>query len=260
MGVRRDVSVVVLVLATAVAAVIGPGIAPVGAAGDPTAELSINPAHRALTVTFIASSVDFPAPVVSYEWTFGDGKSKETKTRTVSHTYPSASTFQPTLVEADSQGQKASATGTLQLFQCSPSSAQCTKSVKNVGKFQLLQATGPIGSAQADVDLFVGPLKIANCEPQVAPAAAVTDSGFSGNLTVTLRYTTTHPTQLTTTCFSSTVAFADTAGKTVKSGALPTCQSSGQAKVPCVQSVAVSASKVFKVLLIPPGDPKVGGP
>jgi hypothetical protein len=55
------------------------------------------------------------------------------------------------------------------------------------------------------------------------------------------------------------VPFVDAAGKTVTSGALPTCSASNAA-VPCVQSIALVGSTVTKVILIPPGDPKVGAP
>ena len=62
-------------------------------APSPTAELSINPAAGALTVTFVAKSSGFPSPVVSYAWNFGDGHTATTSIPTVTHSYASASTF-----------------------------------------------------------------------------------------------------------------------------------------------------------------------
>jgi len=92
----------------------------------------------------------------------------------------------------------------------------------------------------------------------VQPAVALTDSGFTGKLTVTLEYRSSAPKQAHTTCFSSTVAFVDAAGKRVYNGVLPVCNDAQRA--PCVKSVRLSGAKVTKVLLVPPGDPKVGAP
>ncbi len=259
MRIRPGISAGLLVLAIGTTGAIGAGITPVGAAGTPKAELSIIPGEGSLTVEFVAGSVAFPSAVTSYQWSFGDGESATTPTDTVSHTYRKPSRYKPSVVEIAAKGVTASASGTLQVSQCAVGSSQCTESLSNVGKVQLVQATGPVGSNSASVSLFVGPYKISNCEPQVSPAAGLTDSGFTGDLTMTLKYTTTHATQVSTTCFASTVAFVDAAGKKVKSGPLPTCPVASP-KVPCVQSITVSGSKVTKVLLIPPGDPRVGAP
>jgi len=234
------------------------GAAPAGASGPPKAGLSIS-ARKGLAVTFVARSAGFSSPVTSYTWTFGDGGSTTTSKPTVTHTYPSPSTFAPAVTERDSTGDKATATGTLGLFDCPVGSTQCTEALANAGTVQLLQASGPVGSASpAGVDLFAGPFRIPNCEATIAPAVALTDSGFTGSLTVTLTYTTSQPKKVSTTCFSSPVAFVDGAGQTVHSGPLPMCQAAPGP--PCVESIQTAGSQVTKVLLIPPGDPKVGAP
>ncbi len=231
---------------------------PARAQATPTAEISINPGHEQFQVVFNAKSVGFPSAVVSYEWKFGDGMTADTATPSVSHTYPKAGAFLASVTERDAKGNKATATGTLTLFAC-PQSGSCTEQVKNSGSVMLLRASGPIAATSpATVDLFVDPYKISHCEPQVSTAVAVTDAGFTGNLTITLDYTTSFVSQEKTTCFSSKVPFRDAAGATVTNGALPTCGSNATA--PCVRSLAVSGTAVSKVLLIPPGDPKVGSP
>jgi len=58
------------------------------AAGGPTAELSIDSAAAPLSVTLVANSTGFPSLVVSYVWSFGDGKSAKTSKPTVVHRYP----------------------------------------------------------------------------------------------------------------------------------------------------------------------------
>ena len=92
-----------------------------------------------------------------------------------------------------------------------------------------------------------------------AAAAALTDSGFIGNLTVPLVYLTSYPDLARTTCFSSEVAFVDAAGMVVHSGPLPMCQVVVPVP-PCVVSINISGTLVTKVLLVPPGDPRVGAP
>jgi len=235
------------------------GAMPVGASGNPKAGLSINAAQGELTVTLVARSSGFSSAVDSYAWTFGDGQRETTSTPTVTHTYPAASTFSPSVTETDSTDDRATAMGTLGLFDCPAAATQCSESLTNVGTVQLLQVAGPVGSSSpARVDLFVGPFRIPNCQGMIATVAGLTDSGFTGSLTVTLQYTTSRSNGFTTTCFSSPVAFVNAAGRTVHNGALPMCQSA--AGPPCVQSIQHSGSDVTKVLLIPPGDPKVGAP
>lgn len=246
---------------TAIAAVVvgtvAIGAVPAGASGRPKAGLSVNAPRQGLTVTFVARSSGFSSPVDSYAWTFGDGEQTTTSTPKVTHRYPAAATFSPTVTETDTAGAMATATGTLALFVCPASGTQCTETLPDVGTVQLLQATGPV-SSPAGVDLFVGPFQISNCEASIAPAVALSDSGFTGNLSVTIQYTTSHPGHVSTTCFASSVAFVNTAGHTVHHGALPLCQNA--ASPPCEQSIQTSGSEVTKVLLIPPGDPKVGAP
>jgi hypothetical protein len=255
---RRRVARLLVAVASA-AGTISIAALPGAAADTPKAEISINPAEGTLTVTFTAQSTGFSSPVVTYRWSFGDGTTATTSTHAVTHRYPSAALFTPSVTEIDDQGQHATASGTIRLFQCPATVSTCTESLQNAGGVQLLSASGPVGAATAaSVNLFVGPFKISKCQLEVVPTAALTDSGFTGNLTVMLDYTSAHPSQAKTTCFASTVPFVDAAGKTVKSGALPACKSTPTA--PCVESVGISGASVRKLLLIPPGDPKVGAP
>ena len=243
-----------------IVASIAVGVGHAAASGSPEAAFSINPVHRPLTVKFIAKSANFPVPVSSYQWSFGDGQTATTSTNTVTHTYPSASTFMPSVVETDPDGDSAIATDTLKLSDCPLGATQCTKSLMGVGTVQLLQVSGPISpTTRARVDLLVGPFSFPNCDTMIQPAVAATDTGFTGNLTVTLMYVTSDPAEVPVTCFSSTVSFVDAVGATVTSGPLPTCMASAPSP-PCVESISASGSLVTKVILIPPGDPKVGVP
>lgn len=233
---------------------------PVGAAARPVAELSIEPASRSLSVTLEASSVRF-GHVVSYFFQFGDGKTVRTTRRTVVHTYPSTGSFAPEVTETDAAGNKVSATGTLKLNEC-PLARVCTETLAHVSGIRELIATGPIHvGVPAAVDLFAGPYKITNCQPSVKTDGALTDSGFTGNLTVTAVYLVFKKSRVNTTCFSSVVPFVDAQGKTVKNGPLPRCAAVHRVS-PCVMSIAtvMTASGLLatKVLLIPPNDPKVG--
>lgn len=254
----RVVPVVVALGLSGLLAAVCLGAASAKAAQAPTAEISINPGHDQLQVTFTAESVGFPSAVVSYEWKFGDGAVEGTSTHTVSHTYLRASTYTASVTEKDSKGDTATTHGTLTLFVCK-AAATCTQQVKNEGNVLTLLASGPIvKTAAATVDMFVDPFQISGCEPQVATAVALTDAGFTGDLTVTLDYMTHFPKQVGTTCFNSKAPFTDAAGKSVTSGALPACQK--KAVAPCVKSVGLAGATVSKVILIPPGDPKVGAP
>jgi PKD repeat protein len=248
--------------ATAAAVVIGlmvAGTLPVSASGSPKASLSINASPERLTVAFVAQSSGFSSKVVSYAWTFGDGASTTTSSSTVTHTYSRPSTYLPAVKETDVAGASATASGTLAVYVCPSGTTSCTDSLTTPGSVQLLQASGPIAaSSAAELNLFVGSFKVPKCEAAIAPAAALTDSGFTGSLSVTLQYTTSQPHHVGTTCFSSTVAFVDSAGKTVHNGALPMCPVT--ATPPCVQTIQTAGSSVTKVLSIPPGDPKVGAP
>ena len=230
-----------------------------GAGASPEAGLSINPAKGALSVTFVAASAGFSGPVVSYRWTFGDGGSATTSREVVTHRYRSAGRFPAAVTETDKQGQHAVARGTIALFRCKAGEATCRVTLPDAANVALLAASGPQGPVgPASANLFVGPFRITGCEAGIIRAVAVTDAGFSGDLTVTVRYASAQPKKASTTCFFSAVAFVDAAGHLVHSGALPRCRAS--TKAPCVKSVAIDASTVSKVLLIPPGDPKVGAP
>jgi PKD repeat protein len=229
-----------------------------GAAMSPRAGLSINPAKATLSATFVASSMGFSAPVVSYKWAFGDRSTATTQIGAVTHRYRSEGRFIVTVTETDGKGDRATAKGTLELFTCKVGEAICTVALDKAGAVSSLRASGPQNpNDRASVNLFVGPFRIAACESSVAPAVGVTDSGFSGNLTVTMDYTTHQPKQVDTTCFSSTVTFVDAADHVVHSGALPSCR---HGKAPCVKSISVVGLSVKKVLIVPPGDPKVGAP
>ncbi len=229
------------------------------AAPTPTAEISINPAPGSLTVQFVAASAGFSSSVVAYTWRFGDGHSATTSRPMVTHAYGSASTFTASVTETAANGASAAASGRLKLTRCPAGGNVCTESLGPVQTITQLQVTGPEKApTRAAVNLFDGPFQIASCEPQISPVPAFSDSGFSGPLTVTVSYTTSHPNQTAETCFSSTVPFKDAVGKVVTSGALPSCHAKG-AQPPCVQSVTTGA-QVRKVLLVPPGDPKVGAP
>jgi hypothetical protein len=255
---HRGIARLVLAAASAAASITMAAL-PAAAASTPKAEISINPAEGALTVTFTARSTGFPSAVVSYEWTFGDGTMATTSSHEVVHRYPSAGDFRPSVTEVDARGDQARASGTIGVFQCPQGAPDCTETLKNTEGVRLLTASGPIGAAApASLNLFAGPFKIYHCQVESVPTVALTDSGFTGNLTVTLGYTTKHPSQAKTTCFASMVPFVDAAGQTVTSGALPMCQSVQTA--PCVESEDISGSSVNKVLLVPPGDPKVGAP
>ena len=176
------------------------------------------------------------------------------------HTYKSASTFSVSVTETGSGGGSATARGRLELFLCPAGSSQCTATLQSPGPVRILSASGPVhpGTA-ASLALFTDPWRFPNCDAAIQTAAAVTDSGFSGPLAVTLVYQTAHPKQVPTTCFSSDVAFTDAAGLLVHSGPLPACQAAVPVP-PCVQSVQLSGSQVMKQLLIPPGDPRIGAP
>jgi PKD repeat protein len=252
--VGRCASIAAFVVAGVVVAAV-----PSAASGSPKAGVSMMAAGNGLTVTFVARSSGFSSPVESYAWTFGDGESTTTSTPTVTHTYASASTFSPAVVETAGGSAMATATGTLRLSDCPVGQSQCTEALHNAGTVQLLQANGPVSqSSPAHVEMFVGPFRIPSCEAAIRPAVALSDSGFTGELTVTITYTTSQPQNVATTCFSSPVAFVDADGQSVHRGALPMCQTASGP--PCVESIETSGSTVTKVLLIPPGDPKVGAP
>jgi len=234
---------------------------PAGAAGGATAELSINAGSDPLTVNFVANSTGFPAPIVSYSWKFGDGQSATTTDPTVVHTYASTGEFAPKVKETDADGNVASAVGTLALFDC-PISGTCAEKLTHAGSVETLKATGLVSDTEAaGVDLFVGPYQIQGCDPSVGTDGALSDTGFSGPLKVKASYLVQNPNDVATTCFSSEVPFVDAQGQTVNNGALPKCSAPG-AVPPCVKSITTmetgSGLQATKVLMIPPGDPKVG--
>jgi PKD repeat protein len=245
-------------------------VTPDGAAGEATkatpatpatAELSLRTAPEPLSVTFVAKSTGFSAPVVSYLWKFGDGTSTTTSKPEVVHAYPTTGRFAPEVTESTDAGEQASAPGVVELFDCA-AGPTCVEELSQVDGVKTWQASGPTSpGAAATVDLFVGPYRISNCQTSVGTDGALTDSGFSGDLTVKVVYQVATSTSGSTTCFASVVPFRDAQGQTVTSGALPKC-SVAVAVPPCVKSVSTtttaSGSEVTKVLVIPPGDPKVG--
>jgi hypothetical protein len=256
----RKPGIAMVAVAVLAMALIGPwsGIA----VGNPvpTAALSIDPASPALTVEFVAQAQNFPGTVVSYHWIFGDGYSATTTADTVTHTYGSAAVFMPSVTETDTSHNMATATATLSLNVCPAGYSSCTEYLSSIGNIQLLQVTGPVHpGTPAEANLLTGSFGFPGCQPAIEQAVGVTDSGFTGNLTLTLNYTTSNPSIAPTTCFSSTVAFAEVGGTYVLSGPLPACALSYPV-APCVQSVSISGYHVSKQLLIPPGDPKVGAP
>ncbi len=239
--------------------------APAGASGRQVttrAGFSIDPGPRALAVTFVATSSGFATPPGTFRWRFGDGSSVTTKAPTVTHTYRKPSRFTVTLTEIDSQEQRATAVGTVQLVTCSSASGSCTLQLKHAGVVALLQLHGSRRpGVVATANLMAAPFRIAACESSIAPAVAFTDAGFSGTLTATLTYTTTNPDKVAATCFSSPVAFVDAAGRRVHSGDLRTCGPPTAApRPPCVSSIHRRGTTVTKIILVPPGDPKVGAP
>ncbi len=234
---------------------------PAGATGGAMAELSIDAGTDPLSITFVAASTGFPAPVVSYSWRFGDGQSTTTTIPTVVHAYASAGDFAAKVKETDADGNVASAVGTLDLFEC-PTSGTCTEKLSKAGGVKTLKAIGLVsGTAAAGVDLFVGPYQIQGCDPSVGTDGALSDTGFSGPLKVKAVYLVQDPSDVAVTCFSSQVPFVDAQGAMVNNGALPKC-SAGGAVPPCVLSITTvetgSGLQATKVLMIPPGDPKVG--
>jgi PKD repeat protein len=254
---RRVLGSLVAVV-TAVAAFVSIGASPASASG-PTAGLSIQPAGGLLTVKLVADSTGFASPVTSYTWDFGDGEMTTTTVKQVTHTYPNASTFMPSVTEIAPAGQTAMAIATLALFLCA-APPRCTEALTDVGNVQSLKVSGPIPTgASPGLNLLAGSFKIKNCEASIEPAVAFTDQEFTGNLTATVTYTTSQPASVGTTCFASTVAFKNSIGVLVKSGALPKCMV-GATNAPCVRSIKQSGALVTKVLVVPPNDPKVGVP
>lgn len=259
-GRRVLVAAVALVTVLAVAPAVASGAG--AARTPPRAGLSIDPGPHVLAVTLVAAATGFTTRLRSWRWVFGDGTSVTTKTANVTHTYRKAGRFQLSLTETDTQGQRATAVGTLELTACGAASTSCTVELQHVGVVTLLRLHGtrPIGVA-ATADLLVAPFRIVACEKTMAPAVGFTDGGFSSDITATLTYTAADPDNVSATCFSSTVAFVDAAGKRVHSGDLPRCAPPQLTEtVPCVRSTSVRGTTVTKVLLVPPGDPKVGAP
>lgn len=257
---RRHFGLVGSMLAVVVTMVILPAT-PAGASKGPVAGFSIDSGAGKLAVTFVAISGRFPAAVDTYRWAFGDGTALTTKTPTVTHSYRAASTFTPTLTEADVHGDLAVAKGSLVLVNCPVGTTKCTASLGPAGgQVQQVQVSGPIGpSTTASVHLIAAPFRIGSCQGAIAPVVGLTDSGFVGRLTVSLTYAKSEPNQVKVTCYASPRAFVDAAGMTVHSGALPNCTATGP-KAPCVVSIGFSDPTVTKTLLVPAGDPKVGAP
>jgi PKD repeat protein len=231
-----------------------------GAQPPPKAGISISPATPAsepLTVLFEAEALNFAAgAIVTFKWDFGDGSSTTIQgTASVQHTYPQAGTF-PVSLEETSGSQQASTTAMVKPFVCPTGTGQCSSSLTSSGPVLDLTAFGPV-SGQAELNLAMDPWKFSHCGTSLIAAVGLTDQGFTGPLTVTVGYVTTNPNAIGTTCFSSTVPFRNTVGAIVRSGALPMCQPAAPVP-PCVASILLSGSDVTKVLLVPPGDPKVG--
>jgi PKD repeat protein len=227
--------------------------------GNPKAAISILPGSGPLGVKFAAMSGSFPTPVVSYKWTFGDGFSSTGPAKTVAHEYVKPGTFTVTVTETDAGGHTASAMGTLKLFDCPASGKPCSTSLSTpAASVTNLAAQGPSADSQpAWLHLFTDPWRFNDCDPSIHNAVAITDSGFTGPLTVTLQYKTSAPSLYPVTCYSSAIPFTDSSGATVTSGALRTCQASAN-RPPCLLSSRIQGTAVTKVLRIPPGDPRVG--
>jgi hypothetical protein len=233
--------------------------APAFAAAVPTASISIQAVPGTLTVEFAAQSRGFASKVTSYIWSFGDGGSAQSAVPHEVHTYPAPGPDAVSVTETDSAGQTASASGTLELAPCPVGTAQCQADLQAGTGVSFIQASGPIDPrSPAEVNLFSGSYRFKNCDLNITPAGSLTDSGFTGPLTVVYTYTTTNPNRVNRTCFASPVKFVDASGRTVNSGTLPSCQVGG-AGPPCVASTKVSnGTVVTKELIIPPGDPKFG--
>jgi PKD domain len=228
------------------------------AATTPEAGISISPTSSPLTVRFTAQASGRRKAVRSYKWSFGDGTTVTTSANTVRHTYSVALLFPVSVEEMGQQAQLARATGILDLFSCPVLEQLCSATLQATGLVQTLSAVGPINTtAPANQDLFIGPFRFPHCDSRIQPAVALSDWGFTEALTVELVYQTSHPNQAHDTCFSSEVAFVDADGLLVHSGPLPLCQGAGSVP-PCVQSVHVAGLQVTKVLLVPPGDPRIG--
>jgi PKD repeat protein len=228
----------------------------------PKAGLSISPAtpaNKPLTVLFEAEALNFPSgAVIAFHWDFGDGSSTSVQgTASVQHSYPQPGTFPVSLTETLGS-QEATAAAMVNVFPCPSATGQCSDSLTSPGPVLDLAASGP-ASSRAEVNLLTDPWKFSHCSTSPLTAVGVTDVGFTGPLTVTVKYVTSRPSAIGKTCYSSTKAFANTASQMVHSGALPMCQPPPVGPVaPCVQSIQLSGPDVTKVLLIPPGDPKVG--
>jgi hypothetical protein len=241
--------------------------ASVSVAGEPAsgattamAGISISPTNSSLTVSFTAQASGFAGAVTSYKWFFGDGATKTTSVNKVRHTYSLASVFPVSVEEMNKRAQSATAVGLLDLFSCPAVPQLCSATLQATSLLQTLSAAGPISTTTpSNLDLFIGPFRFPNCDSLIQPAVALTDSGFTADLTMHLVYQTSYPDGAHTTCFSSKVAFVDADGVVVHSGPLPMCQSAGPVP-PCVQSINVFGTQVTKVLLVPPGDPRVGAP
>ena len=230
-------------------------------AATPRAELSIEPPSSQLSVTFVASSTGFPAPVTSYTFRFSDGTMMTTQSPTLVHTFPHAGGFVAQVTESDGVGDTAKTTGLIDVATCSAGSS-CTKTL--VSGVIELRLSGNNPNTAAAINLFIGTSQISgqNCETAPKTNASATDNGFTGNLTLTVVYQVGTSTGGNTTCFSSTVQFTDTDGNMVNSGKLPNCSGSPPTP-PCVMSIstkklAAHKWKVTKKRLIPPGDPTVG--
>jgi PKD repeat protein len=230
---------------------------PVAATPAPKAALSIDEASGSLTVKFLAQSGGMSSPVSSYLWEFGDGHATTSSSNAIVHAYSQPGTYTASVTVTDTGGQTATTSGTLVVAPCPAGTTQCRAAVQSPSGVTFIQASGPVGSAPAEVNVFSGSWRFVNCDGAITPAGSVTDSGFTGPLSVTFVYRTTNPIRVQRTCFASVVAFVDSGGASVHSGALPMCVASNPTP-PCVQTIQQSGSQVTKTLLIPAGDPRFG--
>ena len=182
------------------------------------------------------------------------------KSTTPRYRVPAVKPLHPAVTAFDGTGDTASATGPLELFSCAPET-ECTEQLPPSHAVDLLVVDGNVGQSPAPLDLAVAPFAIAGCESTIGPDVAVTDSMFTGDLSVTEIYHPYASSDPKVTCFESTVPFVDRSGGVVTAGPLPHCQA-GSPKAPCVEAISVSGSgssmEAKKLLLIPPGDPTVG--
>ncbi len=103
------------------------GETPVVRPGVPVAALTATPTAPGKRTHFDASaSTDVSAPIASYRWEFGDGKSGTTTTPTTDHTYAKAGVYDATVTVTDELGCGSGFVFTGQSAYCNGVNAQAT--------------------------------------------------------------------------------------------------------------------------------------